>query len=69
MSIMADIRQAKWEYEDHIARHGCTMLNRCTDRTARWQAWMGTAELWGQEPDDDRRQREHHHRNIKNSPA
>lgn len=69
MSIMADIKQARAEYEDHNARHKCSSLEPCEKRTEKWQAWMLTAELWGQEPDDQQRQRDHHFRNIKNAPA
>lgn len=68
MSIRADILQAKWEYEQHLSEHKCSTLQPCQTRATFWNAWMGTAEMWGREPDDRRRQREHHFRNVKNAP-
>ena len=69
MSIVADIKRAKAEYEDHLATHGCGQLSRCTARGELLQAWYGTAGLWGKEPDDDQRQREHFERNYKRPAA
>lgn len=62
MTIKADILQAKWEYEQHLFHHKCSTLTPCGERTEYWNAWMGTAAMWGREHDDDRRQREHFHR-------
>lgn len=77
MSIAADIKQAKAEYEDHIARHKCTdaasarrrNLEPCAQRAEMFQAWVGTAGLWWTEPDDDRRQRDHFNRNARPAAA
>ena len=69
MSIIADIKQARDEHVQHLAEHKCSQLHRCDIRAGLWQAYMGTAGLWGQEPDDDRRQREHFERNYKRPAA
>lgn len=69
MSIVADIKQAKAEWEDHIARHKCTQLQQCPERAALLQAWFGTAGMWALEPDDVQRQREHFERNYKRPAA
>lgn len=77
MSIIADIRLAKAEFEDHVATHGCRPTSAakadgetpCTKRVELWEAYQGTAALWGQEPDDDRRQREHFNRNLRPAAA
>jgi hypothetical protein len=64
MSIIADVKQAKWEYEDHIARHKCR-AGQCEKRAELIQAWFGTAGMLGLEPDDDQRQRDHYNRNLR----
>lgn len=64
MSIIADIKQAKAHYEDHLAAHKCSQLQTCSERSLLLQVWYSTAGLWGEEPDDDRRQREHYERNY-----
>ncbi len=64
MSIIADIKQARDEHVQHLATHKCSQLQRCDIRAGLWQAYMGTAAMWGLEPDDDRRQREHYERNY-----
>ena len=77
MSIVADIKQAKAEYIAHIAQHKCrdSFAARadgqepCARRVELMQAWVGTAGLWAEEPDDDRRQREHFERNQKRPAA
>lgn len=69
MSIVADIKQEKARYEDHVARHGCSQLKKCADRARAWQAWMDAARRWGTESTDDQRQREHYLRNVKKSAA
>lgn len=77
MSIIADIKQAKAEYEDHIARHKCSdrmsALSRgqepCGKRAELLQTWFGTAGLWAMEPDDDVRQRAHFNRNLRPAAA
>lgn len=79
MSIAADIRQAKAEFEDHVARHGCRPMMAvvadpnggevCQERIDLLQAYVASpvsaAARWGKEPDDDRRQREHFERNAR----
>jgi hypothetical protein len=69
MSIIADIKRAKAEYEGHLAKHKCSQLERCEKRAELLQAWYGTAGMWAEEPDDDRRQREHFERNYKRPAA
>ena len=69
MSIIADIKQARDEHVQHLATHRCSQLQRCDIRAELWQAYMGTAALWGTEPDDDRRQREHYERNYGRTAA
>jgi len=64
MSIVADIKQARDEHVQHLATHKCSQLKRCEERAELWQAYMGTAALWGQEPDDHARQRAHYERNA-----
>ena len=64
MSIVADIKKARDEHVQHLATHKCSQLKRCEERAELWQAYMGTAAMWGQEADDDRRQREHYERNY-----
>lgn len=72
MSIIADIRQAKSEFTAHVAEHKCRDAfsaradgqEPCAIRVELLQAFIGTAGLWGREPDDDRRQREHYERNY-----
>lgn len=77
MSIIADIKQAKEEFTSHVAVHGCRATSAdiadgktpCDKRVELWQAYMGTAGLWGQEHDDDRRQRDHFNRNLRPAAA
>ena len=77
MSIIADIKRAKAELEDHVARHKCRDAfsaieageTPCTDRVELLKAYFGTAGLWGKEPDDDRRQRDHFNRNLRPAAA
>ena len=77
MSIIADIRVAKAEYEDHVATHKCSDATSarsrgetpCSKRVELLQAYFGTAGMWGQEPDDDRRQRDHFNRNLRPAAA
>lgn len=77
MSIIADIKQSKAEFTAHVAEHGCRATSAdladgrtpCTRRVELWNAYQGTAGLWGQEPDDDRRQRDHFHRNQRPAAA
>jgi len=64
MTIRADILAARGAYEDHVARHHCSMLTHCEQRRHFWNAWMDTARQWGQDSDDDDRQREHYQRNV-----
>lgn len=58
MSTRYDILAAKEEYNRHLDQHKCGTLTGCPQRTELWQAWMGTAGLWGMEPDDSIRQRD-----------
>ena len=77
MSIVADIKQAKHEFTAHVAEHGCRATSAakadgetpCTTRVELWDAYMGTAKLWAQEPDDDARQRAHYERNLRPAAA
>lgn len=81
MSIIADIRQAKAEFEDHVATHGCRPTSAakadgetpCTTRVDLWQAYVGSpnsaAGMWGREHDDDARQRAHFARNLRPAAA
>jgi len=64
MSIRADILQAKDEYHKHLEEHKCGVMTRCAQRTEFWDAWMGTAEHWGIEYDDDSRQRDHYNQQF-----
>jgi hypothetical protein len=73
MSIIADIKQAKGAYIDHVARHKCRDAfstradggEPCAVRAELIQAWSGTAGMWAKEPDDDQRQRDHYNRNLR----
>lgn len=73
MSIIADIKQASAEFTDHVAKHRCRPTSSavaagetaCTKRVELWMAYMGTAALWGREPDDYARQRAHFERNAR----
>lgn len=69
MSIVADIKREKHAYEGHVAKHKCSQLEKCPERTKFWKAWMDAAKKWGTEADDDRRQREHYLRNVKKAAA
>lgn len=81
MSIAADIKQARAEFDSHIAVHGCRPATAaladnqvpCPERLDLWQAYVGSphsaAGRWFQEPDDDRRQREHFERNLRPAAA
>jgi hypothetical protein len=68
MSIIADIKKAKAEYEDHVATHKCR-AGQCEKRAEMLQAWFGTAGMWALEPDDDQRQRDHFNRNLRPAAA
>jgi hypothetical protein len=77
MSIVADIKRAKAEFEDHVATHKCSDAfsarsrgeTPCKTRVELLQAYFGTAGLWGQEHDDDTRQRDHFNRNLRPAAA
>lgn len=77
MSIIADIKQAKAEFNDHLAAHKCRSRADslsagevpCARRIELWEAYTGTAGLWGKEPDDDQRQREHYERSLRPAAA
>jgi hypothetical protein len=81
MSIIADIRQSKAEFEDHVATHGCRPTSAaiadgevpCTVRVELWTAYVGSsvsaAGMWGKEHDDDARQRDHFNRNLRPAAA
>lgn len=81
MSIIADIRQAKHEFDQHVARHGCRPTSAakadgetpCAKRVELWEAYVGSpvsaAGMWGQEHDDDTRQRDHFNRNLRPAAA
>lgn len=77
MSIVADIKQAKEEFTSHVAEHGCRATSAakadgetpCTRRVELWEAYMGTAKLWGLEHDDHARQKAHYERNLRPAAA
>lgn len=73
MSIIADIKQAKAEFNAHLAAHKCPSRalaladgeTPCARRMELWDAYIATVSLWGREPDDDSRQREHYERSLR----
>lgn len=72
MSIAADIKREREIFEDHVARHKCRPAasgERCEQRVELWEQYIGTAALWGQEPDDEQRQRDHFNRNVRPAAA
>lgn len=77
MSIIADIKQAKHEYEQHVATHKCRARSAaiaageapCDERVELIQAWFGTAGMWGREHDDHQRQLDHYNRNLRPAAA
>lgn len=69
MSIVADIKRARAEYEDHLATHACGELTKCPERAAMLVAWFDTAHQWGLDPDDHTRQEEHYRRNVESKKA
>lgn len=72
MSIIADIKRAKAEFEHHVATHKCrhaTVAEAdgqewCRERIDLWVKYMVTAHFWGLSPDDEIRQRRHYERNV-----
>lgn len=68
MTIKADILEAKGKYNAHTGTHKCGELHGCPERSALWQAWMGAAKIWGQEPDDEQRMKEIYEKTFGSTP-